>query len=307
MIALWMIALIASLIAFPEFMPHVFAFWLIVFTAKVFRSKRAWPYLAVIPLLIAIKWPEFNWPLKIFGAGCLFIAIDYKLDVDSKKETLLKAQCVQLVVIWLCWLFYAVCFYLGSNASIVEDLKKFERPIVCLGDSLTDYGYPDELEKLIRAPIEDYGFNGYKTSDGLKLVPEIASMNPQVVVLELGGHDYNNGHPRAETRERLIQLIAAFESADATVVIVEIPRGFINDPYFGLERELASRFDLQLIPDTMVRRLSYWSPVVPPGSFFGPKMHNSKDGLHPNKRGNKMMAGYVAAALKKVLGEEVAR
>lgn len=307
MIALWMIALIVSLIAFPEFMPHTFAFWLVVFTVKVYRGKRAWPFLAVIPLLIAIKWPEFNWPLRIFGAGCLFIAVDYKLDVESKKETLLKAQLVQLVVIWVCWLFYAVCFHLGCNASNTLNLEAFERPVVCLGDSLTDYGYPNELTKLVNVPIADYGFDGYKTSDGLKLIPEIVALKPQVVVLELGGHDYNNGYPRAETREGLSKLISAFEASGATVVLVEIPRGFINDPYFGLERELSSYFDLQLIPDSMIRRLCYWSPVVPPGSFFGKELHNSNDGLHPNERGNKLMAAYVAAALQKVLGPKVVK
>lgn len=305
MIVVWVVAFLVSLFAFPEFLPHTFAFWLVTFTVKVFRGKRAWPFLAVIPLLIASKWPELNWALRIFGAGCLFIAIDYKLDTASKKETLLKAQLVQLVVIWLCWVFYASCFYLGANTSEVVSVSKFERPVVCLGDSLTDYGYPAELEKLVKIPVKDFGFDGYKTTDGLKLVPKIVLLKPQVVVLELGGHDYNSKEPRGETRENLVKLISFFEAADAKVILVEIPRGFINDPYYGMERDLARRMDLQLIPDTMIRRLCFWSPMFPPGSFFDKSMHNSNDGLHPNKRGNKMMARYVASSLKKVFGKDV--
>ena len=81
------------------------------------------------------------------------------------------------------------------------------------------------------------------------------------------------------------------------MVIVEIPRGFVSDPFFGIERELAAKFDLQLIPDTIVRRFVFFSPIVPPGIWLDPKHHLSVNGLHPNQRGQIEFAKIVADAI----------
>ena len=320
MIAIWVVAFLISLFVFPEFMPAAFCFWMAVFSVRTYKRKSAWMFLLMVPILVAIKWPEFNWAVRILCAVCLFVALDHRLDESvSKKDTLGKAHYTHLVVLWICWAFYFASFYFGASASNVAKIESNSAsvanaitntnanasgPVVCLGDSLTDYGYPDELRKLISLPIEDYGFDGYSSKDAVKLIPEIANLKPRIVVLEIGGHDYNNGYARAETRERMMKLIGSFKSVGANVILVEITRGFINDPYRGLERELARGFDLQLVPDTMIRRLVFWSPIVPPGMFVDEKMHNSNDGLHPNDNGNRMMAAYVADAIEKVAGPQ---
>ena len=279
MIPIWFVAVLVSLFVFPEFMPAVFCFWMVVFSVRTYKRKSAWMFLLMVPILVAIKWPEFIWAVRILCAFCLFVALDHRLDESvSKKDKLGKAHYTHLVALWICFAFYCVSFYFGANASkdsLAESAPVVSGPVVCLGDSLTDFGYPDELRKLISLPIEDYGFDGYSSKDAVKLIPEIAKLKPRIVVLEIGGHDYNNGYARAETRERMIKLIGSFKSVGATVILVEIPHGFINDPYRGLDRELARGFDLQLIPDTMIRRLVFWSPVVPPGMFVDEKMHLS--------------------------------
>ena len=80
------------------------------------------------------------------------------------------------------------------------------------------------------------------------LLPKILAGQPQLVVMELGGHDYKDGEPRDQTKARLRQIIQELTDADIEVVIVEIIRGFISDPFYGVERELAAEFDLELIP-----------------------------------------------------------
>ena len=171
-------------------------------------------------------------------------------------------------------------------------------PVVWLGDSLTDFGYPDELRTLIDRRVEDFGFNGYTTEDGLELVPDIIDLKPHTVVIELGGHDFKNGVSRSETKANLQEMRERFETCGAHVVLVEIPRGFVNDPWYGFERQLARKYDLVLVPDTMIRRLVFWSPIIPPGSIVSDSNRLSKDGLHPNEAGNRMMAKTIAGYLK---------
>ena len=87
---------------------------------------------------------------------------------------------------------YDVVRWFAVNTLLKRKLD--ERSIACLGDSLTDFGYPHELEKILSVPIVDFGVNGITTDDGIKMVPEILAADLQLVVVELGGHDYSGRH-----------------------------------------------------------------------------------------------------------------
>ena len=150
--------------------------------------------------------------------------------------------------------------------------------------------------------------HGITTDDGLKMVPEILAADPQAIVIELGGHDYNaDKKTRAATRKNLVQLIESFTTRDIKVVLIEIPRGFVYDPYDGLERELAATYDLQMIDDSLIRGLIFNSPILPPGSWRDSSKRYSEDGLHPNELGNEYFAARVSRALLKVYGPSVLR
>lgn len=294
----WTVALLCSLIAFPNVLPIWLFGWIAFHTLLLFRGRPSLvPMLAGLALL-AVKLPEPSiWIILLVVAmtTCL---------VGHRETNFRNYGFKTTLFVWACWILFAVNFWLGSNTSI-ETVLDPERPVVCLGDSLTDYGYPKELEKLISVPVSDFGFNGYTTEDGIGLLEEIIATNPQAVIVELGGHDFKDGKSRAQTKENLTTIIETCIASGARVVLVEIARGFISDPYYGLERELARKMDLQLIPDTMMRRLIFWSPIIPPGSLVGESMQNSKDGLHPNENGNQMMARYVADSLEHIFGTEI--
>ena len=85
---------------------------------------------------------------------------------------------------------------------------------------------------------------------------------------------------------------------------MEIPRGFMFDPFASLEREIAYEQDVQLVADTAIRQLVLWSPIAPPGMWF-PDTQLSDDGIHSNARGSKAMAEYVAEALEAMYGEQI--
>jgi len=138
----------------------------------------------------------------------------------------------------------------------------------------------------------------------LNRLPKIAEVNPQVVVIELGGHDFLQGRSRAATKENLERLIVAYREMGAEVVLVEIPRGFMTDPYAGVERELAHEYDVQVVPDSAIRQLVLWSPISPPGMWIA-ESHLSDDGIRTNARGSRFLARYVADALVRLYATQI--
>jgi len=73
---------------------------------------------------------------------------------------------------------------------------------------------------------------------------------------------------------------------------------------WGLERELARQYDLELVADTAIRNLVLESPAGPIGIWTGGP-YLSDDGLHPNARGDTYLAQFVAEALVRIFGRGI--
>ncbi len=154
-------------------------------------------------------------------------------------------------------------------------------------------------------PVRDLSYPGITSGQALSILPRLVAANPQMVVIELGGHDYLKGLGRTATRQNLEKIVDAARSIGAEVILMEIPRGFIIDEFDGLERQMARQEALELVPDTAIRKLVLWSPAAPPGMWVRPEHRLSDDGLHPNARGNRVLAEYVADALERIYGPAV--
>ena len=310
---LWIVLAFGALLTFPQYIPWMVFLWLIIAIGAGAKSKPMWPWLTACVVIIVVKRPGFTieyWSVLIVFSVVAFIdwksrpvkAADREIDGKPMREH--KHQSKRLAafatVLITVAAYFAAARWLAANttARIVSD----GRAIACLGDSLTDYGYPQELEKLITVPVADFGVNGITTDAGIEMIPEILAANPQIVVIELGGHDYNGeDKTRAATGANLEELITAFRAEQIAVILIEIPRGFISDPYDGLERELAAKYDLQLIDDSVIRSFIFNSPILPPGLWRSPSQRYSKDGLHPNALGNRHFAKVVNKAIDRVL------
>ncbi len=296
-----------SLITFPAYLLWMAAIWLGIAVVALAMNKPAWPWLGSCVLIILIKQPGYTIGFWLCLTTVVAVAVLDWRSRKKKQESISRKRLTVFVLILATPLIgYGAERWFAVNASQLHVAD--QRPIACLGDSLTDYGYPQELGKLIRVPVADFGVNGITTDAGIKMIPEILAAQPQLVIIELGGHDYNSDKkPRAETRANLVKLITSFRNADVHVVLIEIPRGFVTDPYRGLERELAAEFDLQLIDDSVIRSFIFNGPILPPGTWLDPSRRYSNDGLHPNKLGNKHFANVVSRALVKLYGDSILR
>jgi len=296
-----------SLITFPAYIPWMALIWIALSLIAIARNRPMWPWLATCVLIILMKRPGYTAGLAGFALVVIAVAIiDWRMLRNKPESMDFRRVAIFAFALAIATIFYGASRWYAANTSKL--LVANQRPIACLGDSLTDFGYPQELERLVRVPIADFGVNGITTDDGIDMIPDILAVNPQLVVIELGGHDYNaDKKTREATRSNLVQLIDAFRDREIAVILVEIPRGFISDPYDGLERELCAKYDLQLIDDSIIRSFVFNSPILPPGIWLDPSNRYSNDGLHPNALGNRRFARVVAESLESVFGDSILR
>lgn len=292
-------ALIASLLTFPAGVPWIVGFWLALFSGCLLtRISPLWPVMTCAAILLAKGTspdPRLLF-LLLQVAVAIYVTLIRKFQPAGKHPA---ATYAGLIGGWVCWLLFTI----GWNRTLQPLHETTERaaPVVCLGDSLTlnedrTGGYPQVLQTLLERPIVNLGQPGITTAEALPKLDELNRLQPGIVVIELGGHDFLKARPRAEAKKNLEQMIAVSRGLGAKVILFEIPRGFIHDPWWGLEREIAREQQVTLIPDGVIRSFVLYSPFAPPGIWTGGP-YLSDDGLHPNKNGNAVMAKAVARAI----------
>lgn len=306
-----MAALVASLLTFPAGVPWMVAGWLLAFTYFAGRRRSGEWCLAAPVLVLVVKrvdCPPALGLLVAVTAAAILLRFANRGDAATARR-----RRVAIVAVWLAWLALAYEWQRGAHANhAVAPLDG--RPIVCIGDSLTSFGreggYPEVLASMVSAQVVNLGQPGITSAEALKQLPALRAARPQAVVIELGGHDFLKdpsllkARSRADTKQNLAQFVTAARDLSAEVVMIEIPRAFVSDPYAGLERELARQYDIELISDTVIREFVLFSPHAPPGIWTGGP-YLSDDGLHPNSRGNELLARHVAWSLARLYGPEV--
>ena len=215
----------ASLLVFPNAIPWMVAAWLLCYTILLWRGRTCWPALAVGLGILAVKGIYWT-PAAMAMAAVMLVAwlewlVLARLRGTARFSPLAWGGAMSL---WAVWGFMALDWY-GPSGGLHRPLQP-GRPVVCLGDSLTSYGYPACLRERLAIPVVDLGFDGLTTTAALKHLPELVAAKPQVVVIELGGHDFNQGKTRAATKENLEKIIASCRQCGEEVVLMEIPPGW---------------------------------------------------------------------------------
>ncbi|HWB10634.1 MAG TPA: GDSL-type esterase/lipase family protein [Pirellulales bacterium] len=305
------VPLAASLLAFPSGMVPMTACWLIAYTAAAVRRQRAIMLLIAPVLVVLVK--RVDWPL---GLWAFMAAVLAAIAVSAVSRSTHKDRRYLIsVLVWVTWLGFAID---SRRAVRVNHAARAldGRPIVCIGDSLTSYtkngGYPEVLAEMVAVPVVNLGQPGVTSAEALRKLPDLVAAKPQIVVIELGGHDFLKDSSlfksasRALTKANIEALVEAARQSNAEVVLIEVPRGFVVDPYAGLERQIAREQGVALISDAVIRQFVLSSPVAPPGMWLGGP-YLSDDGLHPNRRGNLLLARAVLEALERVYGPVVRR
>ncbi len=155
--------------------------------------------------------------------------------------------------------------------------------IVAFGDSLV-FGvgatagndFVSVLSGLISAPIVNLGKSGDTTGEALGRLDSVLEKKPKVVLVLLGGNDYLQKVPVAETFANLETIIKAIQQTGSIVVLLGVKGGILNDNYEDSFASLAKEYGTAYIPNVL------------DGIFAHPDLLS--DNIHPNNAGYKIMA-----------------
>jgi acyl-CoA thioesterase I len=303
---------IASLLVFPNAIPWLAAAWLLAFTLLAIKGWRSLVCLGACAAILVAKRPTpAPGLLALLAVMLLVIAVGILHVRRGAARPSRRFVWLSILVLWIAWAGMTCDWFAAAHCHHPVALKG-KRPVVCLGDSMTSLGmfggYWQDLAKRLSLPVVDMGISGRSAAQVAEhYLPELAEHHPQVVVIELGAHDSVRDHSRAATKAALKKIIVASRQAGAEVVLLEFPRAYISDPFWGLEREIAREEDIELVPDTALRLILLHGPLLPPGCWVGEPYLTDESGIHPNAAGNRLLAEHVAAALQRIYGPAILR
>jgi acyl-CoA thioesterase I len=127
------------------------------------------------------------------------------------------------------------------------------RPVIlAIGDSMTaGYGvdresaYPAQLERELKNRGYDYrvvnqGVTGSTTTQALSRLTRGLALQPEIVIIQLGGNDVSQGIPRSVTRENVRLMIERFKPGGAKI--------FFAGGRFPYLDDLARELNVPVIP-----------------------------------------------------------
>ena len=164
--------------------------------------------------------------------------------------------------------------------------------ILAFGDSLTagtgakrDQAYPAQLDAMLTQRVVNAGVPGETTAGGLQRLPEmLATHDPALVVLCLGGNDMLRKQDLGRAKSNLATMIGMIRERGAQVVLLGVPEpGLLLLSAPGFYTELAEEFGLPYDGETLPNILADRSL--------------KSDPIHPNAAGYLELAGAVRSLL----------
>jgi acyl-CoA thioesterase-1 len=169
--------------------------------------------------------------------------------------------------------------------------------VVFLGDSITrGYGlreeeaFPSLVAAALGIPHVNAGVSGDTTAAALaRIEKDVLPHRPRITLVELGGNDYLRRVPPEQTMQNMDAIVRTLTAEGSMVVLLHVAVGVMSDPYLQGYRAIAQRHGALLVPDIMRGILS------DPGLKLDP--------IHPNARGQRLIAERVAAVMRPLLVE----
>jgi acyl-CoA thioesterase-1 len=196
------------------------------------------------------------------------------------------AGVVLVALVWFLW---------PSKYENVTNLDSRGTALVAFGDSLTAGvgataadNYVAKLSIAIGEPVVNAGVSGDTSGGALaRLERDVLPNDPRIVIVGLGGNDYLQSIPLAQTEENLRAIVRRLHEAGAMVVLLGFRFPSLNLDYEGMYEHVAEEERCLLVPDVLDGILS--KPAL------------RSDAIHPNAAGYAILAERVADPVAKLI------
>lgn len=202
--------------------------------------------------------------------------------------------------------FRGVLFLLPALSLLSLPASAAGQTIVILGDSLTaglglsqEEAYPARLEAKLKAAgqseviVVNAGVSGDTSAGGLRRLAWVLRQKPTHLVVALGANDMLRGLKPEETEKNLTLLIEQIKKAGVKPVL------FGMKATANLGAEYRKRFDA-IYPRVAKRENIPLLPFLLEGVAMKAEL-NQADGIHPNSRGQEILAERTAKFLLPLL------
>jgi acyl-CoA thioesterase-1 len=268
-------ALLLAVIAFSPFIHR-----------KLVRVRNLAAWLALIMIIMAA--PPFSW--AVAGMFLLTFMAWYvawnSVVIHGRKLRIASALILGLLIIHGVVLEYPHRLLPRIEGAASDHL-------VVIGDSISAGlapgipPWPIVMEQATGIPVRNLSRVGATVADGIGMAAK-ATPNDRVVLVEIGGNDLIAGLSSGQFEKSLEIVLSRLGSPGRTVVMLELPSLPHRAGYGRVQRRLASKYGVPLIPKR------YFVKVISGADA-------TSDGLHLSSEGARRMADLVAQVFSAVL------
>lgn len=169
--------------------------------------------------------------------------------------------------------------------------------VVAFGDSLVEgVGSPnggfvtalsERLQTELDGPIVNLGKAGDTTAEALARIAAVQQVDPDVVMILLGGNDAIRRVPSEEVFQNLRTIITSLQAEGAAVIVLGIRGGLSNAAYQREFPNLARETGAEYVPDVL-------------DGIMGER-ELMFDTIHPNQAGYELIADRIEPVLSALL------
>jgi lysophospholipase L1-like esterase len=250
------------------------------------RSVVAWLALA----LIVMACPPFSWIID-----AIFLALFATWFILSKNrttgKTLAGLRGVVGTVLFMLLLVLSLLEFPHRTMPVITGEPSDH--LVVIGDSISSginprvSSWPVVMQESTGVPVKSLARPGAQAMDGEAMARQVKP-DDRIVVVEIGGNDLLLGTPSKEFAQDVNATLSELAAPGRTVVMFELPLLPHKIAYGQIQRRLATKYGVFLIPKR------YFADVLGGADA-------TSDGLHLSDLGARRMATLVAQALSHVL------
>lgn len=244
------------------------------------------PLCSPVPVPIWFTWPSAAWLITVLW---LVVRTRSKLAANASSTLSIKSTRIQWVWFSLPLIWLALVLLLEVPFHLLPSPDPSASTLLVIGDSVTaglndgEDTWPQQLARQVKLEVLDASQPG-ATLRSARKQNQMFGDQPGLVVLEIGGNDMLEGLAVSKFEDDLATLLQEVVRPGRYVVMFELPLPPLCARYGQVQRRLAIRHGVSLIP-----KRSFATVLTTAGSTV--------DGIHLSAKGQSQMAALMQSVL----------